>query len=412
MYLPTFERLASEHKSLAAIFALVDATVAESAQALLEPYALASELGEQESRVESALDVSVRAGVLRRQDGRVCSACGQWQQGSAAGGDCTQCQAPLRSRRIEARYRLSDSGRAEQLAATGGVGTISWLPTILAYRGKVRVAIVTIKPEEEDAILHKFPSQHIVRGQRPYQLSRATTAARETILVASVRLTKQGNLEALTVVGQLIDDLAPTCVLLVGIGGASPFGDAVLGDVVFGNHVHDLTVALDNADGSKEFAGEGGPMAESLVAAVTSLRPTLQANVKVDGAPAVDVDALEYTTEDNALNKKIRERLIERFGGAAAGTRVHVGPILSSDALMKNPLIAKQWCETRRDALGIDMEFAGAYRASRAGGRTSLLLAIRAMSDIVGVKKGEGWVRHACVVAAEYAYEFVRRWDP
>jgi nucleoside phosphorylase len=35
------------------------------------------------------------------------------------------------------------------------------------------------------------------------------------------------------------------------------------------------------------------------------------------------------------------------------------------------------------------------------------LLAIRAISDIVGHKKGEDWVRYACAVAAEYAHAFV-----
>lgn len=412
MFLPTFARLASDFKSLAPVYELVDATVADSATALLDAYALASELGEQQTRVDSALEEAAKAGVLRRLDGRVCESCGQWQPSGDRRAVCTQCQAPLRSKRLEARYRLSDAGRGEQLAATGGLGTTRWLPAIASYRGRVRVAVVTIKMEEEDAVLRKFPPQHVVAGQRPYHLTRVKNAAGETLIVASVRLPRQGNLEAQTVVGQLIDDLAPECVLLVGIGGASPYGDAVLGDVVFGSNVHDLTVALDKVDGSKEFASEGGPMDEGIVAAITSLRPTLQASVSVAGAPRLDLGSLEFTTDDPDLNKTISERLSARFGPGGGAAKVFVGPIMSSDALMKNPVVAKQWCETRRDALAIDMEFAGAYRASRSGGRTSKLLAVRAISDIVGHKKGEGWVRHACVVAAEYAYEFATRWSP
>jgi nucleoside phosphorylase len=319
---------------------------------------------------------------------------------------------------MERRYRLSDAGRNEQLAATAGVGTTRWVPAISAYRGKVRFAIVTIKTEEEDAVLKKFPPHHEVKGQRSYHLTRMRTERNETILVASTRLPRQGNLEAQAVVGQLIDDLAPFCVLLVGIGGASPLGDAVLGDVVFGSHVHDLTVALDNSDGTKEFAGEGGPMDEALVAAVSHMRPALQSIPAVEGAPSVNLEALEFTTDNESLNAKIKDRLVDRFRAAAggvarAGTKVFIGPILSSDSLMKNPVVARQWCETRRDALAIDMEFAGAHRASRSVGRTaSRLLAVRAISDIVGHKKGESWVRYACGVAAEFAHAFVVRWAP
>jgi nucleoside phosphorylase len=417
MFLATFERLASEYQSLASVFKLIDATVADTAKALLDAYMLASELGEQQARVDSALQAAVKAGVLMRHEGRVCGTCGQWQPNDQAQAECTQCEAVVRSKRVEIRYRLSDAGRKEQSAATAGVGTTTWLSAISAYRGKIRFAIVTIKPEEEDAVLEKFPSQHTLKGQRSYHLTRIKTPSGETIIVASARLPRQGNLEAQAVVGQLIDDLAPSCVLLVGIGGASPFGDAVLGDVVFGTHVHDLTVALDNADGIKEFAGEGGPMVERVVAAVTHLRPALQSTTRVEAAPAMDLDGLEFTTGDEQLNKKIRDRLIDRFapgadGGSRGGTKVFVGPIISSDALMKNPVVAKQWCETRRDALAIDMEFAGAYRASRSAGRVAGLLAVRAISDIVGHKKSEGWVRHACVVAAEYAYAFVVQWTP
>lgn len=415
MFLRTFEQLASEYHSLAAVFELIDSTVAETATALLDAYTLASELSEQQGRVESALEAAVAAGVLQRHEGRVCDACGQWQRGLDARSECSQCEAEIRTKRSAIRYRLSAAGRTEQLAATGGTGTTGWLPTIASYRGKVRFAIVTIKPEEEEAVHKKFPPEHSIKGQRWYHLSRVKTAIGETIFVANVRLPRQGNLEAQIVVGQTIDDLAPACVLLVGIGGASPFGDAVLGDVVFGSYVHDLTVALDNADGTKEFAGEGGPMDESLVEAVTHLRPALQGAPPVGGAPTVDLAGIEFTTEDEQLNKKIKKRLVERFSSGETGgpgTRVFIGPIMSSDMLMKNPVVARQWCDTRRDALAIDMELAGAYRAARSGTRQSGLLAVRAISDIVGHRKAEGWVRHACIVAAEYAYHFVVRWAP
>lgn len=230
-------------------------------------------------------------------------------------------------------------------------------------------------------------------------------------MVSSMRQPRQGNIEAQAAVSDVIDDLAPQCVLIVGIGGASPYSDAVLGDVIFGTYAHDLTVSLDNPDGSKEFSGAGGPMDEGIVDAVTHLRPTLETSVEIGGVPPIDLDALEFTTEDAALNRAIEKKLRERFT-AKYSARLFSGPILSSDRLVKDPTLAQQWCGTRRDALGIDMEFAGAYRASRRGGRSCALLAIRGVSDIVGHKKGESWVLHACNVAAEFSREFVMRWTP
>ena len=285
----------------------------------------------------------------------------------------------------------------------------AWSSSISEYKGRIRAAIVTIKVEEEDAVLRKFPTAHRVAGRRSYNLSKLDTNSGSAVTVATVRMPRQGNLEAQAVVSDIIEDLAPMCVLLVGIAGASPFADAVLGDVVFGTYVHDLTVALDGPDGTREFAGAGGHMTERAIDLVTHLRPVLQDAVTFVGGPALDIDALEFTTTDETLNNTIRERLHDRFK-AVRQTRLLPGPIMSSDALVKNPALARKWCETRRDALAIDMEFAGAYRASRA--RSSDLIAIRGISDIVGLKKREGWVVHACMVAAEFAHGLVVHWEP
>lgn len=418
MFLPTFEALASKHSTLRLIFEGMDSEVTDSAKALLDPEFFASQLGCQIGDVQAAAVAAQKAGVLEAVDGFLCVGehCLTWQPTSSA--VCDECNSPMNGKLTSRRYRLSAAGIAERLRATGGLGTPArWSTSASDHRGKIRAAIVTIKQEEEAAVLKRFPSEAHVRGIRDYHLGRVTHVDGRTIFVATVRLPGQGNLEATTVVGQVMDDLAPDCVFLVGIAGASPWADAVIGDVVLGTHVHDLTLALDDVGGEREWNGEGGGMSDVIVSAATYLRPALEQLPSIVGAPTIDANTLSLTTDDDDLNARIRAKLLERFGCDSNGapkakTTVFTGAIMSSDNLVKNPQTARKWTKTRRAALAIDMEFAGAYRAARVPGRTSHLLAIRAISDIVGMKKVESAVRYACEVAAEHALAFVTRWTP
>ena len=286
-----------------------------------------------------------------------------------------------------------------------------WLNDIRDYRGRVHLAIVSVKPEEEDEILLRFPRQHSVRGERDYGLCHVENVQGDPLLVATVRQPRQGNLEANSVTRDVISDLDPEWILLVGIAGASPFGDAVLGDVVLGTHTHDLTVQVRNADGGTTFAAGGGAATTDVEATVVHLRSILaQVNLP---RPEITLNpaTLIYTTEDEEVNKKIAASLNVRFSRGYA-PKILDGPIISTDALVKDVHLVRQWRETMRNTLAIEMESAGAYRAARTRVKTYSLLAIRGISDIVGLEKQEGAVQHACRIAAECALRFVQHWSP
>jgi nucleoside phosphorylase len=290
----------------------------------------------------------------------------------------------------------------------GDTSSREWSNNIADYRGRVHMVIITVKSEEEDEILARFPRQHSVRGQRIYGLSRVENHERVQLLVATVRQPKQGNIYASAITKDVIADLDPKWILLVGIAGASPFGDAILGDVVLGTHIHDLTVHARNADGSTSFSSGGGAATVDVEATVVHLRSTLK-SAMVFPKPEIQVDAtkLDFTTDDEAVNQKIAAAI-----SAGRAPRILDGSIISTDALVKDVELVKTWRDTIRDGLAVEMESAGAYHASRTLAKTYAMLSIRGISDIVGVKKHEGAVLHACRVAAECAFQFVRHWSP
>ena len=117
--------------------------------------------------------------------------------------------------------------------------------------------------------------------------------------------------------------------------------------------------------------------------------------------------SLEFMTEDTEVNDEIADSLKARLGGGYA-PKILDGPIISTDALVKDVPLVKQWKTLLRNALAIEMESAGAHNAARTRAKTYALLPIRGISDIVGLKKQEGWVQHACQVAAECALAFIQ----
>ena len=321
---------------------------------------------------------------------------------------------PARNSQRQRREAMSIVGTGQAGKAIPPAGSRThrsmeaWSDDITLYRGRVHFAIITVKPEEEDAILERFPREHSVSGQRDYGLCRVANARGEQLLVASVRQPRQGNIYANTVTRDLITDLDPRWILLVGIAGASPFGDAVLGDIVLGTHVHDLTVHARNPDGSTAFSAGGGAATPEVEMTAVHLRSTLE---KVMAFPPSNNPPaplnLTFTTDEQEINKRIEASL-----KVGRKPKIFDGPLISTDALVKDVELVKTWREVMRNTLAIEMESAGAYSASRTRAKSYAMLPIRGISDIVGLSKQEHAVLHACHIAAECALHFTRQWSP
>jgi hypothetical protein len=203
------------------------------------------------------------------------------------------------------------------------------IPLIRAegLRGKIDFAVITIREDEEEAILDRFPPSAIIdtsppsSAAWPYAISYVSMQSGHHA-VALVRCLRQGNNESQRVAADIIRDLQPTWIFAVGIAGAVPDSDFTLGDVIVSSQVLDITVSAARQGGIEEYATTGSFLsrpAESLVAGLGARRQELDGwntpeSLKCE-RPPVDPDRDEcYGGGDYEV--EVRNSLRTHFGGA------------------------------------------------------------------------------------------------
>jgi nucleoside phosphorylase len=279
---------------------------------------------------------------------------------------------------------------------------------------KVDIGILTIRDDEFRAVLAAFPQKAgtgIHHGaSRQYILRHAEIAAGERYTVAIVRQVEQGTGEAQHAARDLIDDLTPRLVLVVGIASGLPSDDLTLGDVVLGTRVHDYTVEAVKASHAATYAATGGPIDLAIAAAVATLAG--REDELGDWTSALPPQPAVWTDDGQFYGppewqRELRASLEHhRARGVARRLPIYVsGPIASSDRLVKDPAVLFPWITTARNLLAVEMESGGVYRAAR---ERCPMLPIRGISDIVGLQRTDAWIKFACASAAAFARAFLR----
>jgi nucleoside phosphorylase len=276
----------------------------------------------------------------------------------------------------------------------------------------VDIGILTIKDDEFRAVLDVFPKKAgIYRGHREYTLRDADTADGGRYTVAIVRQIEQGNGEAQEAARDLLDDLNPSLLLVIGIAGGLPSEDITLGDVVISTRVNDYNVEARKARSKPTYSLSGGPIAKELQSRVANLLGREEDlgrwTTKLPARPTVRWNRQGSLYGPKRWQTEVKEKLQAHFGrGVAQRAPVFAaGPIASSDKLVKDPKMLFPWIETARHLLAIEMESGGVYRAAR---ERCPMLAIRGISDIVGFKRSDSWTKYACASAAAFARAFLR----
>ena len=279
---------------------------------------------------------------------------------------------------------------------------------------QVDVGIITILDGEFEAIHRRLPPQpEIVSGRREYNLCRLPTRNDDHCVIALTRCLEQGNGEAQNVARDLLEDLDPQWLLVVGIAGSIPASELTLGDVVVSTRIHDFTVETVTADHDREYAVAGGPIhpaAGKIIANLGARRGDLgawsdRATLGAD-RPRVEIrdDAIHG---DEAWRARVRDSLHGHFRDDQTRDPIFVtAPIASSDRLVKDADVIGSWLRTARQIRAIEMEAAGVYRAASA--REIPAVAIRGISDVVGFKRDDAWARYACHSAAAFTLAFLR----
>lgn len=289
---------------------------------------------------------------------------------------------------------------------------------IAELKNKVDFGIITIREDEFEAVLQRFPLDELVTGRQRYAMSRLKTVSDDEYVIASVRCLEPGTGQAQDVARTMIDELNPQWILLVGIAGSMPDYEHTLGDVMLASRLHDFSVSaiIENTSQEvrQEFALGGGPMhrdVQNLLAALPALNLVLDewyapSSLTVS-RPIVRLGRNNFYG-DTDWKKNVKECLNRYFGNASVRQhpKAFTGSIASSGTLLKDTQTASSWLRTSRDIKGMEMELAGVYQA--ASGYQKPVLAIRGISDIVGFKRSPEWTSYACHTAAAFLEALLR----
>lgn len=102
-------------------------------------------------------------------------------------------------------------------------------------KGKIDFGIITIRPDEFQAVFDRLDHIGFATGSRGYEICRLETNGGDEYHIALVRSIEQGNGEGQSVAQALIKDLDPQWLVVIGIAGGVPSKDFTLGDVVVAN---------------------------------------------------------------------------------------------------------------------------------------------------------------------------------
>ncbi len=282
----------------------------------------------------------------------------------------------------------------------------------------VDIGIITIKPEEYTAVIHRLGKrEQIDTGKHLYACQSIKTADGRSLGVAVARSLDQGNSAAQALASDMIAELSPKCLLLAGIAGGVPASEYSLGDVLLCTRLYDFSVCCSLEDQPSEFDVKSIPVhsharkilevlpgyAEQLNDCEWNSEQTLGMS-----RPVVDLTAENGTKKiygDEDWKKEVRESLEQNFSRPRK-PKFHLGSTGSSDRLIKSPSLIQQWKPLARGLTHVEMELAGVYKA--ASESQTPVLAIRGLSDIVGYKRSPEWTHYACETAASFAIALIR----
>lgn len=227
------------------------------------------------------------------------------------------------------------------------------------------------------------------------------------------RCVEQGNGEAQALASSIIEDINPDLICVVGIGGGLPSSDYSLGDVAISSRIVDLCVgaSIDGADG--EYAVGGGPINRNLKRRVLSVLPAMRGKLKgwndesiIGSHPKISPPSGTDLYGSESWITKVKESVKLHFSSDEnRSPEFSTQVVVSSDQLVKDTKLAGQWSKFSRHIGVVEMESSGVFRACQEGDVP--FLAIRGISDIVGLKRDRLWTQYACDTAASFAKHFI-----
>lgn len=285
---------------------------------------------------------------------------------------------------------------------------------------KADIAIITTRQDEFDAVSERLDeyTPEPFNGPSGRTYARFLVPARESKLaIALTRSYEQGPDAAQQISADALRDLDPQLLLVVGIAGGFPHNEFTLGDVILSSRIHNFNVnAISQSTIDFDAKGTIHPFVGNLTGTLSIYRRYLVGWNERESIglarPIVDLPwAQSHLYGDDQWRAKVLKSLETHFGSAASASRLPLykdGSIASSGSLMKNTTIPMKWLENVRSLLAVEMESAGAFQASQQMHQQYPVMAIRGISDIIGLERDERWTAYACQTAGAFTCAFIK----
>lgn len=203
----------------------------------------------------------------------------------------------------------------------------------------------------------------------------AATDSSHTVVV--LPLVAMGRLDAAISVNEGIVRWRPSVILLCGISGGFGKKGVARGDIVVANQIVDYEHQKLREE-QTEYRWRSHQVDRMLLSAAQNLRPD------------------EWKGDITS----------ERPGDGSS--TVHFGPIASGDKVVARERFIAELHKRWSDALGVEMEGAGAVVAAASAQERPRFLMIRSISDLADSNKDDSWREYACAAAAAFTVSLIR----
>jgi len=286
------------------------------------------------------------------------------------------------------------------------------------FLGTVDFGVLTVREDEMEPMARRCreraKGEYLLRGRQDYLLfDVALGTVNEFIYrLALVRSISQGAGEAQRRTSNMIEDLDPSWLMLVGIAGGTPSSEFTLGDVVVATELHEFSVraALFGKDiGYRLGGGAMAPEVENFIGLLVAREPELRNWNEITAigkpSPPVDVKRRGAIYGDKDWRKEVRKSISYHFPTKLTERKpkITTRPFAGGNILMKDDALWQQWRSKARQVEAVEMELEGVYTAARTNRRVYPVLVSKGISDIVGFRRDERWTTYACETAAAAA---------
>lgn len=238
----------------------------------------------------------------------------------------------------------------------------------------ILIGVVVALDIELDAVLKRFNHEQLRNDLRTYYIGHINPDS-ESYKIAVVRSSHPGNTPAAVVTRDLIKDLDPKYVVLIGIAAGYDDDGLKLGDVVVSDSIIDY-------DYTKEFNEK-----------------TLNRQRMFNSDPYL-IECVKKFKWDGKIETKKPD--------GSSDPNIKVGHIATGNKVIASTIYKEKIKSIHDKIIAIEMESGGVADAAQQLKNPIGILVIKGISDMGDKDKGDDWHEYSANVAAQFFVDFLR----